>query len=109
MAYVYVVECLDGTYYVGSTSDIERRLLQHQGKLPGGSEFVKEHGYKALIWSQEVTTTDEALVLENDTANQYRLRLGDDRVSGGVYLQHEDKSVRSPGRRWIGYIPSRGY
>ena len=26
---VYIVECADGTYYTGITTDIERRILEH--------------------------------------------------------------------------------
>ena len=26
---VYIVECADGTYYTGITTDVERRLLEH--------------------------------------------------------------------------------
>ena len=27
---MYILECADGSYYVGSTKDLERRLWQHQ-------------------------------------------------------------------------------
>ncbi|MEN2383543.1 MAG: GIY-YIG nuclease family protein [Gloeotrichia echinulata DEX184] len=30
MAYIYILECVDGSYYTGSTTDLERRLWQHQ-------------------------------------------------------------------------------
>ena len=30
MAYIYILECADGSYYTGSTTDLERRLWQHQ-------------------------------------------------------------------------------
>lgn len=30
MAYMYILECVDGGYYTGSTTDMERRLEQHQ-------------------------------------------------------------------------------
>lgn len=29
--YMYILECANGQYYVGSTSDLELRLMQHQG------------------------------------------------------------------------------
>ena len=29
MYYVYVVECADGTYYTGYTTDVERRVAEH--------------------------------------------------------------------------------
>ena len=30
MPYMYILECADGTYYTGSTPDLERRLVQHE-------------------------------------------------------------------------------
>jgi putative endonuclease len=31
MAYlVYILECSDGSYYTGSTDDVQKRLWQHQ-------------------------------------------------------------------------------
>jgi putative endonuclease len=30
MAYIYILECADGSYYTGSTTDLERQLWQHQ-------------------------------------------------------------------------------
>ena len=29
MAWVYILECADGSYYVGSTKDLERRVREH--------------------------------------------------------------------------------
>lgn len=28
--WVYILQCSDGTYYTGSTNNLERRLLEHQ-------------------------------------------------------------------------------
>jgi putative endonuclease len=33
MAHMYILECADGSYYTGSTIDLERRLWQHQNGL----------------------------------------------------------------------------
>lgn len=30
MAHIYILECVDGSYYTGSTTNLERRLWQHQ-------------------------------------------------------------------------------
>jgi putative endonuclease len=30
MPYMYILECADGSYYTGSTWDLERRLAEHQ-------------------------------------------------------------------------------
>lgn len=33
MPHMYILECADGSYYTGSTRDLERRLWQHQQGL----------------------------------------------------------------------------
>jgi putative endonuclease len=33
MSHLYILECVDGSYYTGSTIDLERRLWQHQNGL----------------------------------------------------------------------------
>ena len=30
MAYVYILACVDGSFYTGSTRDLERRLAEHR-------------------------------------------------------------------------------
>ena len=42
MWYTYIIECKNGTYYTGVTTDITRRINQHNtGK---GSKYVKRYG-----------------------------------------------------------------
>jgi putative endonuclease len=49
--YVYIIECLDGTYYTGMTWSIEIRTLQHEAKV--GSRYTKKHGFKRLAYYEE--------------------------------------------------------
>ena len=37
--YLYIVQCADGSYYTGSTSDLERRLKLHNSG--NGSKYVR--------------------------------------------------------------------
>jgi putative endonuclease len=36
MWYIYILKCSDGKLYTGSTTDIERRLKEHNRKKGGG-------------------------------------------------------------------------
>ena len=38
--FVYIVECSDGTLYTGITTDITRRLKEHNGVLAGGAKYT---------------------------------------------------------------------
>ncbi|WP_198418954.1 GIY-YIG nuclease family protein [Cryobacterium sp. TMT3-29-2] len=40
MPYMYILECADNSYYVGSTWNIERRLSQHNA---GGAQNTRAH------------------------------------------------------------------
>ena len=38
---VYLLECRDGSLYCGITTNIERRLRQHNGELRGGAKYTQ--------------------------------------------------------------------
>lgn len=62
MYYVYVLECRDGTLYVGSTNDIEKRLETHNaGK---GAKYTRGRTPVALRYSEVFQTKGEALKRE---------------------------------------------
>ncbi len=62
MFWVYILRCVDGSYYTGHTDNLEARIGLHQS---GGCD-----GYTAsrlpveMLWSQECTTREEALSAE---------------------------------------------
>jgi putative endonuclease len=41
--FVYVLVSRAGRTYVGVTTDVDRRLLQHNGALPGGARSTRAH------------------------------------------------------------------
>ncbi len=61
--YCYVLECSDGTYYTGWTTDPERRLRQHnagrgakytRSRLPVRLVYVEEHPDRSSAMRREV-------------------------------------------------------
>ncbi len=56
--YVYIIECLDGFYYTGTTWNVEERMEQH--KSGKGSKFTSKHGFKRLCHVEEFTDIIEA-------------------------------------------------
>jgi len=61
---VYILLCSDGSYYAGSTDDIQRRLFEHQEGLSPTAYTFRRRPVE-LVWSEEVTTLDEALLHEH--------------------------------------------
>jgi putative endonuclease len=37
---VYILHCADGSLYTGVTVDVDRRLREHNGELPGGARYT---------------------------------------------------------------------
>jgi putative endonuclease len=62
MAWVYIVECRDGSYYVGSTVDLERRIWQHQEGE--GAAYTRHRRPVRLVWTAEFDRIDEAYAME---------------------------------------------
>ncbi len=60
--WAYMLRCGDGSYYIGSTDNLELRLAQHQsGEIPGYTSTRKPVD---LVWSDDFGTRDEAFAFE---------------------------------------------
>jgi putative endonuclease len=62
MAWVYILECNDGSYYVGSTIHLERRVWEHNEGL--GAEYTRHRRPVTLLWSACFDRVDEAFAFE---------------------------------------------
>ena len=60
--YVYILKCANGSYYTGSTTDLERRLEQH--KNGEGANFTKAHLPVELVYTEEFSRIDDAFYRE---------------------------------------------
>ena len=58
-AHVYLLRCADGTLYCGWTTDVERRLGEHQAGT--ASRYTRSRLPVALAWSKPVASRGEAL------------------------------------------------
>lgn len=57
--YVYLLECADGTLYTGSTTDVERRLTEHNESSKGAG-YTKSRRPVKLLYSEDCGTQSEA-------------------------------------------------
>jgi len=60
--YMYILECSDGSYYTGSTNDLERRFEQH--RLGEGSNHTKKRLPVKLVYFEEYHRIDDAFYRE---------------------------------------------
>ena len=59
---MYILECADGTYYTGSTKDLEKRLIEHQeGK---GANHTRNRLPVKLVYVEEYQRIDSAFYRE---------------------------------------------
>ena len=65
--YVYIIECLDGTYYTGLTWNIANRLEQHISRL--GSKYSQKRGVKKLVYYEIHDDLDTARKREKQIKN----------------------------------------
>jgi putative endonuclease len=56
---VYILECADGTLYVGSTNDLEKRFHQHNS-LKSGAHYTKIRRPVSLRYSESFRTLNQA-------------------------------------------------
>lgn len=63
MYFVYSLLCADGTIYTGITTDLDRRVGEHNSsKL--GAKYTRSRRPVKLIYQKQFTTRSEALVEE---------------------------------------------
>ena len=62
--YMYVVSCCDKSLYCGITTDIERRLKQHNGVLKGGAKYTRSRRPVLLVWKEICISRSDALKKE---------------------------------------------
>ena len=60
--YMYILECADGSYYTGSTTDLELRLQQHQSGE--GANHTRKRLPVRLVYYEEFDRVDEAFYRE---------------------------------------------
>jgi predicted GIY-YIG superfamily endonuclease len=63
MAFVYMLRCRDGSYYVGSTrATLEQRMAEHNGGRFGG--YTSTRRPVELVWHQEFQRITDAIACE---------------------------------------------
>lgn len=60
---VYILECADSTLYTGITTDLKRRVLEHNSAKVG-AKYTKARRPVALAYSEKAKTRSAALMRE---------------------------------------------
>ena len=57
-AFMYILECSDGSYYTGSTTDIQRRMDEHRNGL--GANYTRVRLPVRLVYLAPFNSIEEA-------------------------------------------------
>ena len=67
MWYVYIVECADGTYYTGITTDVDRRVLEHNFSFKS-AKYTRSRRPVKLVYTEKSENRSEA------SKREYRIK-----------------------------------
>ena len=62
MGWMYILECADGSYYVGSTNNLERRVWEHNEGI--GAKYTARRRPVSLVYAEEFASIAEAYARE---------------------------------------------
>lgn len=84
--YLYIVRCKDDSLYTGITTDLKRRLTEHNTDNQKGAKSLRGKRPVELVYSEEYKTQTEASKREAAIKNwkkKYKLKLiNKSKVSG---------------------------
>ncbi len=93
-AWIYILRCSDGSYYTGSTSNLERRIYEHQyGYYPEGYTYSRRP--IELVYSLETENYDKAFKLERQIKGWSRKKK-EALINGDFELLHELAECKNP-------------
>ncbi len=71
-AYMYILECSDGSFYVGSCRRLDERVWQHE--IGEGAEYTKRRRPVRLVHHEEFDNVGEAFAREKQVQGWSRAK-----------------------------------
>ena len=73
MPFMYILECADHSFYVGSTWDLEKRLAQHNSGI-GGAAYTRRRRPVRLVYFEQSDRIEDAYAREKQIQNWGRAK-----------------------------------
>lgn len=70
---LYILRCADGTLYTGITTDVARRVAEHNGDMPRGAKYTQARRPVTLVYSRRFRTRSNAQREEARVKNLSRM------------------------------------
>ncbi|MFT7328427.1 MAG: putative endonuclease [Crocinitomicaceae bacterium] len=65
MYYLYILRCADDTLYTGITTDLERRIKEHNGMMPGGAKYTAARNPVIVVYHSQHSNRSTASIEES--------------------------------------------
>ena len=72
MAWVYILECADKSFYTGSTIDLERRIAQHDDGT--GANYTRDRRPVRLVFAEQSESIETAFLREKQVQGWSRAK-----------------------------------
>jgi len=66
---VYILRCADNSLYTGVTTDIQRRLDEHNGLVKNGAKYTRNRQPVKLVYQETAASRSEACKRESAIKN----------------------------------------
>ncbi len=63
--HLYLIRCHDGSLYTGITTNVARRLAEHQGNGDTGAKYLRGRGPLVLVFQRKLGSRSLALGVES--------------------------------------------
>ena len=79
--YVYIVRCGDGSLYTGITTDVDRRIAEHNHSNSAGARYTRARRpvvlvYQEILASRAAAARREALIKRMSSRRKYAIIAG---------------------------------
>jgi len=109
-AYMYILQCSDGSFYTGSTKNLKARIEQH--RLGEGADYTKLHAPVKLVYYEIFERIDKAFEREKQVqkwsrAKKFALIQGDIELLKKLSQSKDDHEPKAgePGEPYFGEYP----
>jgi putative endonuclease len=59
-----MLQCADGTFYIGKTVNLPKRIRQHNGEIKGGAIYTRTRRPVKVVFQEVYETNQEACLRE---------------------------------------------
>ena len=104
--FLYIFKCSDGTFYTGITTDVKRRIKEHNGEVKGGAKYTRVRTPVKLVHSEKYSNRSAATKREHEI-KQLKLDEKSIIINMDYYKFVQNRLKKSPKKKDSRFNPER--